>query len=971
MNKKIFSFRIINPLAITLLFCFSHLSFWAQNYCDTVVLESNLPDSVLMCGSDSVSLSAATGFASYQWSRGDTLSAIDVVFSGNYFLTITDDSSCVSVDTVTVSVINAGFDHSDTLVCVGDSISYSTWQSLNNMHSIGFNGSNASVSFPDSVLPIANEQRSFEAWVYNAGQSSKACVFSYGDPVSNKVFEVYIDQYDSLILKINQSEFYSTETLPLNAWSHIMVGTDVSNKYIFRINGGFAGSDFITGVYDTDLEGIAFLGRSAQPTSPAWFNGKLDEVRIWNGVLPGAVVTNNMYFHTNNLFSPNLLLSFDCNYFVSGNTYDMNGVGAALNNAISSTTLPFSQYSYHYTWSNGELDTSTEMLCMVSDTLGLSISDGVSDCSYAVHISVPQLPNLQDSVIICNQPSYDLQSTNSYSSYQWNTGNQTAIQSVTISGNYVLTVSEGGCTYSDSTFVSIIDVEVLTPDTAICPGTSITLEALSNTADYSWSIDAQTAQVVVTPQNSMSYTVFSTDGINVCSDVVLVTVYPDVQIGLADSMASCNTGMVLINAANSMIDNYMWSNGETTQFIITGVSGLYQLTATDINGCQAEDEVQVAVQVVDIVETDTLVCGASSFTLNGQTNTGTYNWSNGATTSSIIITASGTYSLLLDENGFQCADQVVVELAPPIELLLPDTLESCSSITFMLNAGPSTYDYEWNTGAIGNQLVAFSSGEYISVATDSFGCQASDTAIVSIIDAFITISDTLVCENEQVIVSTNSTQYEYLWSNGATDALIFDYPGHNTNYFVYVSDDYKTCTYMTSVDVMEVETGPIMGSDSVLVDSLTTYYVASTLGSTYEWFVSGGVIVGDTTNSIDVHWGPGGLGYVSVVETTINGCIGEDSELDVAIHYPFNITENQLVDDVLIAPNPMHDFAKIIVPAGLVGGTMQLFDISGKLLIDGRIDECNLLVNRNQLASGMYWLKFSKDSSTTKKLIIQ
>ena len=74
--------------------------------------------------------------------------------------------------------------------------------------------------------------------------------------------------------------------------------------------------------------------------------------------------------------------------------------------------------------------------------------------------------------------------------------------------------------------------------------------------------------------------------------------------------------------------------------------------------------------------------------------------------------------------------------------------------------------------------------------------------------------------------------------------------------------------------------------DTVCVGLTQTYSVINTPGSTYDWDLSGGgVLTEDGTNVINIDWGgvPGDY-VISVIETTVNGCIGDmvDTTINVS-----------------------------------------------------------------------------------------
>lgn len=749
-----------------------------------------------------------------------------------------------------------------------------------------------------------------------------------------------------------------------------MVGTDPSLKYSFYVNGVFAGSNLITGTYNTELAGTARLGQSPNPLAPAWFNGKIDEVRMWGRTIYGSEVAKNMYFHTNNKTDNDLLRSFDFNFFVDDETFDMNGFPAQLNAATVSTNIPFTHFTYRFLWSSGVTGIADTVSYFANETTSLIIRDDVSMCNHSFIVTVPPLPNLSDSLFLCNTGQYNLSTAFAYSSYLWNTGSTAPALSISSGGNYVLTVSEAACTYTDSIFVSMVSVEILTPDTAICYGESITLQAVSNTGNYHWANDAQTPTVTINPLSSIVFSVSATNGYATCYDQVSVTVYPLYSNNLPDTVSVCNQAFAIINSSNPYFTSYLWNTGDTTQFNIISQSGTYQLTATDINGCTAQDTSYGQLLMVDILQVDTVICSGTSLVLDAVVNSPNFTWSTGATTNSITITNSGVYTVSQTAGSFACSDEVTISLSPQIMLNLPDTLASCTATSFLLQAGSPVHSYNWNNGSIGPDLIASTSGIYIVTATNLDGCQASDTSIVSIISAWLTISDTLVCEGSEVIVSTNSTQYSYLWNNGSTEALIFDYPQQSTQYSVFVSGAFATCNYNILIDVINVETGPIFGNDSVWADSTEMYYVNPNPGSSYNWYISGGSYTNDTLDYIEIHWGPA-TGYVSVTETTAEGCVGQPVEMYVFIQHPISIESTNAPDDFVIAPNPMRNSARVTYPEKYKNGTIQLYDITGKLLFEDILSGDEYILEQPNLAKGIYWVRLMNGESMSKKLVVQ
>lgn len=69
--------------------------------------------------------------------------------------------------------------------------------------------------------------------------------------------------------------------------------------------------------------------------------------------------------------------------------------------------------------------------------------------------------------------------------------------------------------------------------------------------------------------------------------------------------------------------------------------------------------------------------------------------------------------------------------------------------------------------------------------------------------------------------------------------------------------------------------------------NLTAYTVPATPGSTYAWNITGGnIVAGQGTNTIQVDWSatiPGNYA-IEVIETDINGCVGNVVLCDVTVN---------------------------------------------------------------------------------------
>lgn len=104
-------------------------------------------------------------------------------------------------------------------------------------------------------------------------------------------------------------------------------------------------------------------------------------------------------------------------------------------------------------------------------------------------------------------------------------------------------------------------------------------------------------------------------------------------------------------------------------------------------------------------------------------------WSNNATSSSITVNQSGTYSATIT-NNFGCtataSTTIAIEIVPTINLG-EDVLTCGANINQTLQAPAGFQTYLWSTGSTSNSIDVTTSGIYSVLATTANGCVARDT----------------------------------------------------------------------------------------------------------------------------------------------------------------------------------------------------------------------------------------------------
>ncbi len=175
-------------------------------------------------------------------------------------------------------------------------------------YALKFDGANNYVDLPDGIANYDNF--TFEAWVYwNGAQTSywqRIFDFGYssttgymfltpaGDLSANSGKPLF-----GITLTNNTAEqkIYATTKLLLNQWYHFAVTIDnATTTGKLYINGVLEGTNTGMTLHPSDLGSTTnnWIGKSQFP-SDSYFNGLIDEVRIWNTARTEAEIKANMY----------------------------------------------------------------------------------------------------------------------------------------------------------------------------------------------------------------------------------------------------------------------------------------------------------------------------------------------------------------------------------------------------------------------------------------------------------------------------------------------------------------------------------------------------------------------------------------------------------------------------------------------------------------------------------------------------
>jgi hypothetical protein len=249
---------------------------------------------------------------------------------------------------------------------------------------------------------------------------------------------------------------------------------------------------------------------------------------------------------------------------------------------------------------------------------------------------------------------------------------------------------------------------------------------------------------------------------------------------------------------------------------------------------------------------------------------------------------------VIDVNGCTgTSNTTSVSISPPTITATTTGLSLCNgSVT--LDAGSGFSSYQWyNNSALmfvtTQTLVVTNAGSYHVEVTYPTGCTATSNtlAIIAGTSQFYfdidSVGDGSLClPNGQVILDAGNYA-TYSWNSGETTQQIS--VTTEGSYSVNVTDA-NGCQGTSSAPFVVsniVNTSAISGPLNPTQFQSVTYSVNPTVGSTYNWILVGGTVSGQGTNSIDVIWNNSGMFSFSVIETDMNGCVGEEVALLVNV----------------------------------------------------------------------------------------
>ncbi len=407
---------------------------------------------------------------------------------------------------------------------------------------------------------------------------------------------------------------------------------------------------------------------------------------------------------------------------------------------------------------------------------------------------------------------------------------------------------------------------------------------------------------------------------------------------------------------------YIWSNGSTGTTISNLSPGTYTTTVTDANGCATSNNGTIAAPTAVLVTVNPTNAPCADGSMNGGSATAntsggtpgyTYIWSNGATSSTISNLSPGTYTTTVtDANGCYETNSATIT-APPalitsVNAINPNCAGSMSwgSATASTSGGTAPYTYAWSNGATADAISNLSPGTYTTTVTDANGCATTNNATITAPPALTGNNNTTICATESIVI--NGTIYNAANPTG-------------TEVFTNIGPNGCDSTVTIALDVLP--------AIDISITSASPSLTANLSGASYQWLDcnNANAIIPSETNQSYTATVTGDF----AVQISVGNCIDTSACENLVINHVGLEEESNLLG-VNIYPNPTNGIFTINLNKLNANTTIVLSTISGKKIINQKLENTTTLLNLTKYDNGVYFLSIENENEVyTKKIIKQ
>ena len=855
----------------------------------------------------------ASGGTSYSWSTGFSNDSTDVSPSEQttYYVTVSNSEGCTGVDSVIVFINNVY-----SIEILQDNIDICSGEKL----LISINSQTNRVAYKNEdeknfiKIPLHYTPTSFsvEFWIFpfNIYSYSHIIGYEWGSFVFHARAEGGIYCGTSALTRFSPTKvpMLPAGTLEPNKWQHFVYTYD-SIKADSGICNFYKNSILLATkkMYRPDLIDTFRVQTLT--------NGFFDELRIWNVARTKQEIEDNMYLSLTGE-EEGLVGYWNFEDSTVNDVTSNNHNGFVADEANSWTNVV--PMNNQVLWSTGETTSVINIQPEVSTKYKVTITDNGCSKVDSVAISILESPNISAGAdrTVCMGNDAKLSATGAgiNGTYSWTYLSQEEILStdsiytvnLITTTTYVLEGKDSKCSNKDTIVVNVIPTivdKIITPDTSICKGSSVSLYTEGNFKSLYF--DGVNDDVNVSNDSKLQIT---------GNQTIEMWVYPKTYgtsskylynkaRGGEGSILTVITGQVRYNYGTSGTNYAPYQD-----FISSGTLNLNQWNHI----AAVRDTVNMKLKwylngVLDR-EIDALYSSAAKSTsavnIGGPIGT-CFNgnideirvW-NRVLTYDEIIDKMYKQLNVEDENGLVAYWRMNEATGTTTSDYSGNNLNGTILNGALFSSEiPFSHNYNWSTGETTKSITVSPESSTSYILTVSSGtCYVKDTVVINVNKGLSNLTnDTALCAGKTIILSCDKSD-TYSWSTGATTQTIEVTPTEETTYKLTVTQN--TCTSIDSVIVTNITIPNAYAGEDSLICAGSSININATGGGNYLWST------GETTQSISVT--PENNSTYSLTVTNL-GCTDTD-EIAITIR-DFHIIQNDTIiykgDSLLITVNSL------------------------------------------------------------------
>ncbi len=746
---------------------------------------------------------------------------------------------------------------------------------------------------------------------------------------------------------------YTWNTGPVlndGAWHHFAVvssGNDldayVEGVFVTTVNG--------SGPLNTGVTSL-FLG--LHPSAGLYFDGSLDEVRVWNTARTQNQIQDNM----------NCSLSGVIAGLVANHNFNQGIPGG--NNTFITTLNDISGNGNNGTLTNFALTGATSNWVtdanLVPPVAAVSITSSTTTACSGTNITFTASPN----------------NGGTSPGYQWllnggNVGSNSNIYSNSglLSSDVISCLLTPSIPCAATPTSNTISVTMITTPTVnvtgnmnICSGASTTLTA-SGAINYTWNPGGTTGNTISgAPPSTFTFSVIGADASGSCTTTATgtINVSPNPTVNISGTTLICEGSSTILTASGA--DTFTWTSGPSTasNTVSPTSNTTYTVTGTTTaTGCTNTSTQLVTVNALPVIlaqSGNVTACGdvGASFTVNspgnntyewyyintvspfdGDTIDGSYaeiNFTTDSMTIMQLLTGGyndyAVYCVITNSNNCSitsASDTIKAYIIPTLTVTATATLVCAGSNVTLTASGANTYTWTSGPTTASNTVSPTSNTTYTVTGTNTTtGCSNTATQLVNVLATSASSQTVTLCPGQNITVGANT----YTATNIYVDVLVAANGCDST-----VTTD---LTVNAAVDVSTSSTGATI--------------TANAGSAVYQWIDcnNGNAIIPSETNQ---SYTAGTSGDYAVI-VTVGSC--SDTSSCVNINLTGLNGNNFDASTISVFPNPGTGFFTIQT-SGNTLSSYVVMDIKGSIVLKGNLTSTKTVINLLDMENGMYILK--------------